>query len=172
MAKILVVDDQPDSVRLIGLVLQHNRHEVTTIDNPASAFIMLRGRPFDLVIADQNMPGMTGQALLDRVGQLFPKTARLMLTADPRMKDDKSLPYRVMHKPYKVEELRGLVEQLLKQAAGAKLATSLGGGAPTPAHVTPPHMTPASIKVDGAHGALPQIKPGSAPTPPNVKKTT
>lgn len=70
MAKILVVDDQPDSVRLIGMVLQHNRHEVTTIDNPASAFLALRGRQFDLVIADQNMPGMTGQQLLEKVGTL------------------------------------------------------------------------------------------------------
>lgn len=170
MAKILVVDDQPDSVRLIGLVLQHNRHEVTTIDNPASAFIMLRGRPFDLVIADQNMPGMTGQALLDRVGQLFPKTARLMLTADPRMKDDKSLPYRVMHKPYKVEELRALVETLLKAAAVGKPAP--GAMSPTPAHVTPPQMTPASVKLEGAHATPPHTRPGSAPTPPVVKKTT
>lgn len=113
MARVLIIDDVPETVRLVALLLQADKHEVVGVDTPARAFALMRVRPFDLVIADHNMPGMTGEALLERVGALWPKTARLMLTADPRVKNDGSHPYPVMHKPFKVTELRAQLGKLL-----------------------------------------------------------
>jgi CheY-like chemotaxis protein len=120
MARILVVDDHPDATRLIGLMFQRG-HEVFSANCAAVALDMLRQQSVDLVIADQNMPEMTGEALLERVGLLFPRVARLMLTADIRVKNDPSRPYRVIYRPFKSADLRGHVARLL-DTAGVKTA--------------------------------------------------
>ncbi len=113
MARILVVDDVPESVRLIELVLRADGNEVTTVTSPALAFEALRAQPTSLIIADQNMPGMTGETLLERVAALWPATRRLMLTADMRIDPKIDRGYRVMHKPFKLDALRDQVRGLL-----------------------------------------------------------
>jgi CheY-like chemotaxis protein len=112
MARILLVDDMPDAVRIVAMMLRGEHHEIVGVGSPDQALTALAREPFDLVIADQNMPGMTGDVLLARVGVLWPFTARLLLTADPRLRDGE-LPFPVMHKPFKLVELRALVSRLL-----------------------------------------------------------
>src|SRR2546423_32685 len=113
MARIVVLDDVPESVRLIGMVLQSEGHDVATVDSPARAFALLKLKPADLVIADQNMPGMTGEAFLERAAMLWPKMAMMLLTADMRIRPETPRPYPVMYKPFKIAELRELVKKLL-----------------------------------------------------------
>ena len=113
MARLLVVDDVVESVRLIAVVLQAEGHEVVTVESPARAFAFMKAKRVDLVIADHNMPGMSGEAFLERVALLWPKTAKLMLTADPRIKNEPTRPYPVVYKPFKLGELREQVNKLL-----------------------------------------------------------
>ena len=65
MARLLVVDDDPDTVRIITFRLQANGHRVigATSGHEALATVATRGRP-DVVILDVVMPDMTGPALL------------------------------------------------------------------------------------------------------------
>jgi DNA-binding response OmpR family regulator len=113
MARVLVVDDVPESVRLIEMVLRAEKHDVSIAESPQRGFTVLSEKPADLVIVDQNMPGMTGEAMLERVAMMWPHTARLMLTADPRIKNEEGRPYPVMHKPFKLAELRAMVVKLV-----------------------------------------------------------
>ena len=113
MARILVVDDVPDSVRLVAMLLRADKHEVITVESPASAFAILKHHEIDAIIADHNMPGMTGEAFLERVGTLWPHIARLMLTADPRVRNDAGREYPVAYKPFRAAELRAQVAMLL-----------------------------------------------------------
>jgi len=112
MARVIVVDDVPESVRLIEMVLRADKHDVTIADTPEGGLELLTTFPVDLVIVDQNMPRMTGESMLERVGLLWPHTARLMLTADPRIKNEDSRPYPVMYKPFRLPELRAMVTKL------------------------------------------------------------
>jgi two-component system response regulator GlrR len=113
MARVLVVDDHPDSLRMMSVALQAEKHVVVCVESPAAALATLRQERFDLVIADHNMPGMTGEALLERVGALHPQMGRLMLTADFRVKDEPGRGYTVMHRPFKLADLRDQVNKAL-----------------------------------------------------------
>jgi DNA-binding NtrC family response regulator len=59
------------------------------------------------------MPGMTGEALLELIQSRWPHMARLMLTADPRIKNDADRAYPVVYKPFRLPELRATVNSLL-----------------------------------------------------------
>ena len=116
MARVLVVDDIPESVSLISIVLQADGHECHAVSSPAQAFSLLTAKSFDLVISDQNMPGMTGESLLERVAQLWPQCARLMLTADPRIRNEPDRGYPVVYKPFRLPQLRTAVTELLAKS--------------------------------------------------------
>lgn len=65
MAKILVVDDEPVTNRLLSLMLQRNNHTVWTANNGVEALSCLDKTSIDLMITDINMPDMNGLALLE-----------------------------------------------------------------------------------------------------------
>ena len=65
MARLLVVDDDPDTVRIVTFRLQAKGHRVIGATSAKEALdtVSARGRP-DVVILDVTMPDMTGLALL------------------------------------------------------------------------------------------------------------
>jgi CheY-like chemotaxis protein len=65
MARLLVVDDDPDTVRIVTFRLQSKGHRVVGATSAQEALdtVSARGRP-DVVILDVTMPDMTGLDLL------------------------------------------------------------------------------------------------------------
>jgi DNA-binding response OmpR family regulator len=64
-ARILVVDDEPDTLGLIELTLQTAGFSVRTAANGDQALKILLDDTFDLLLLDIMMPGMTGFDLLE-----------------------------------------------------------------------------------------------------------
>ena len=64
-ARILVVDDEPDTLGLIELTLQTAGYSVRTAGNGDQALGILTGDTFDLLLLDNMKPGMTGFDLLE-----------------------------------------------------------------------------------------------------------
>lgn len=60
MAHILIVDDEEAIRDLIKEVLAINGHSFDMAANGAEALEKIRGKKYDLVIMDRNMPKMTG----------------------------------------------------------------------------------------------------------------
>jgi CheY-like chemotaxis protein len=58
-AKVLVVDDDPDIVETLRLVLESAGYEVETAGNPPQAFDKLQGFTPDLILLDVMMPDGT-----------------------------------------------------------------------------------------------------------------
>ncbi len=65
MARVLVVDDDPDTVRIVTFRLQSKGHRVIGTTSPQEALdaVAARGRP-DVVVLDVSMPEMSGMELL------------------------------------------------------------------------------------------------------------
>lgn len=73
-AKILVIDDEPFIIQMLGRILRH--HDVTTASSGASALELLeRDSAFGVVLCDLMMPELTGMELYDRIKQQNPDLA-------------------------------------------------------------------------------------------------
>ena len=74
--RILIVDDEPDTLGLIELTLQTADYSVRTAANSDQALTIILNDTFDLLLLDIMMPGMTGfdlvQTLHDRQVEIPP----------------------------------------------------------------------------------------------------
>jgi DNA-binding response OmpR family regulator len=124
MARILVVDDEPDIVRIVTKIMESRGHEVqTAIDGPSAIAEVARSRP-DVVILDLNLPGIDGfevcrQLKGDPATRAIPV---LMMTAAYVSVDDAHHGERVgadeyIIKPFLRDILVHNVERLLRVSA-------------------------------------------------------
>ncbi|PKN89906.1 MAG: hypothetical protein CVU45_05265, partial [Chloroflexi bacterium HGW-Chloroflexi-7] len=58
--KILIVDDDVETLRLVGLMLQRQGYQIVAANNGTQAISMARAEPPDLIILDVMMPDMDG----------------------------------------------------------------------------------------------------------------
>jgi signal transduction histidine kinase len=77
---VLVLDDEPKVLSGLKRALRKEPYELLCATSAEEAFAILQERPIDVVISDQDMPGMTGTAFLAQVRQAYPSTCRFMLT--------------------------------------------------------------------------------------------
>ncbi len=82
--RILVVDDDPDMLLLIGSALRHSTgfaSEVFVTNTPEEALEKAEKQPFDIVVADYQMPKMNGLELLSEFRRRHPGVLRVLMTA-------------------------------------------------------------------------------------------
>ena len=63
---ILIVDDEKNIRRTLGLVLEGEGYEVSTVGSAEDGLKTLESEAIDLVILDIKWPGMTGVELLQK----------------------------------------------------------------------------------------------------------
>lgn len=120
VAKILVVEDDPEIRDLMQLMLEQEGHDVTTaVDGPLALDIVAeRGLRPDLIMVDFNLPnGMDGiEVIADLRGKLRTKVPAIILTGDISTDAFQSIGMQdCIHfsKPIKAIELLGAIERLL-----------------------------------------------------------
>jgi PAS domain S-box-containing protein len=80
-ARVLVVDDDPDVRRFIVDFLEDSGYDVAAaVDGPSGLRILAEQGPFDLVLLDFAMPGMTGSEVARAVRADNPTQPVLMMT--------------------------------------------------------------------------------------------
>ena len=80
MVKILWVDDEIELLRPHVFFLKGKGYEVDTCNNGYDAIDMVRATPYDLIILDEMMPGMTGLETLPLIKEVRPTTPVIMVT--------------------------------------------------------------------------------------------
>jgi CheY-like chemotaxis protein len=60
MAKILVVDDEPDIIRFVTKILESRGHQVVTASDGPDALMRVTNDAPDVVVLDLNIPRMDG----------------------------------------------------------------------------------------------------------------
>ena len=80
--RIMIVDDEPDMLMLLKMIIQDNtQYEVETTNNPAECLELLKQSRFDLVITDLKMPGIDGMELFKELRELIPDLPVIIITA-------------------------------------------------------------------------------------------
>ena len=77
---ILLIDDELKILQVLRHVLENEGYEVLSASVPEDSLDMLRQNPVDVIICDQNMPGMKGIEVLKHASQISPDAARILLT--------------------------------------------------------------------------------------------
>jgi len=121
VARILVVDDEPEIVRFIRRALENEGHQVSICTDGAEGLCRAVADRPDLVVLDLLMPGVTGQAVL---GGLLAQNADqkvLVLSAaadvDTRVACLERGAVDFLAKPFSVRELVARVRARLQVAA-------------------------------------------------------
>jgi pilus assembly protein CpaE len=123
--KILIVDDDLDTLRLVGLMLQRQGYQISAANNGEQGLEKaLQERP-DLILLDLMMPGMDGYEVARRL-RSNPTTTTipiLMFTAKTQL-DDKVVGFEAgaddyLTKPTHPSELQAHVRALLARATKA-----------------------------------------------------
>jgi len=78
--RILIVDDEPDICRLLERFLVSDGYSCTTAASAKEALQLLASEPYDLLISDIMMPGMSGIEMLIELRALYPDLAVIMVT--------------------------------------------------------------------------------------------
>ncbi|MGE5316421.1 MAG: sigma-54-dependent transcriptional regulator [Chloroflexota bacterium] len=69
---VLILDDETDFTQELQEYLQLRDFEVYTAATPGDGFASMRRRPYDLLILDVRLPGMSGLDILKQVRKLYP----------------------------------------------------------------------------------------------------
>lgn len=80
--QILVVDDEPNMLRLLRTILMDKTgYEVMTTNNPLEVSKLLQENPFDAVVTDLKMPLVDGMDLIDIIKKIDDKLPIIIITA-------------------------------------------------------------------------------------------
>lgn len=102
--RVLLVDDAPDVLVVVGAFLQGGGYEVVRAHSAEAALTVLAGdETLDVLVTDHGMPGMSGLELLERAGTLRPGLPVVVITtqmADFSMTIRHREDVRVLAKPF------------------------------------------------------------------------
>ncbi|MBL8953476.1 MAG: response regulator [Myxococcaceae bacterium] len=82
--RVLVVDDDPELAMMVRDVLQKGGFE-TWVAEPLHAERVFEAKPFDLLITDKNMPGLSGYELIGQLRGRYPHLPVVMMSAYPEL---------------------------------------------------------------------------------------
>ena len=118
MAKILIVDDNPEVLKLIANILETNDYEVETVSRGESAIKRMDSNDYDMVLTDLMMPDIDGMQVLEHVKSRASRTMCIILTGHGTIKSSvnaiKKGAFDYITKPVSASELLIIVEKALK----------------------------------------------------------
>jgi len=126
--KVLIVEDDIDSLELLRIVLENSGAEVKAVDRSSKAVEELSKNRFDLMISDLGLPGMDGHDLIREVrGELgidaehLPAIALSGYVAEDDRHRSLSNGFQLhLQKPLDISTLAGTISDLLKRYASDK----------------------------------------------------
>ena len=116
--KILIVDDDPSLLRLLGIRLAAAGYQVESAENAKVALGILKTYHPQLVISDLRMEGMDGMALFEQIRIQHPSMPVIIMTAHGTIPDainaTKQGVFSFLTKPFESQQLLSTVKQALR----------------------------------------------------------
>jgi DNA-binding NtrC family response regulator len=130
MAKVLIVDDDAVSCRLLSEVLTQDGVTVVWDTDPRQALARIGAETIDLAVLDIRMPEMNGIELLRRLRSTLPELPVIVMTGfgsvDTAVEAISAGAVDYVSKPMNVDEIRATVRRALDRHAEVQAALPLG----------------------------------------------
>jgi two-component system response regulator PilR (NtrC family) len=124
MPTILIVDDEPNIIEILEIVLQDEGMTVLKAASVREALAVLNDHEVDLVISDIRMPDLSGVELLRQAKQIAPEAVFIMITAfattETAIEALQHGAFDYITKPFRMEELRAVIHSALEKKNSRK----------------------------------------------------
>jgi CheY-like chemotaxis protein len=127
-SRVLVVDDDPDMRTLIATVLREPAYEVVLCGDAETGLVRARDKkPYDVIICDFMLPGMSGLELIQRLreNRMTAKVPILMISAHTNyLMEERAKVAGANHflnKPFTLSQLRSALDILLQNKGESAL---------------------------------------------------
>lgn len=119
---ILIVEDTPDILDVVSLLLEQEGYTVHKAESCARGFDILLKNRVDLIITDLMLPGMTGLEFIHKVRRvvnydLIPVVAMSAFDHKYLTAAAQAGATRILHKPEDLDQLVPTVNQLMRDSA-------------------------------------------------------
>jgi CheY-like chemotaxis protein len=115
--RVLIIEDEDEIRELLRMLVTFWGYEAEVARNAEEGLALFDQSPYDLVLTDLSMPGMTGRDVIEHVRHRQPPPGVVMITGSATRLDDEWARERdimLVRKPFVHEELRRVVGHVLK----------------------------------------------------------
>ncbi|MCW3097608.1 MAG: two component, sigma54 specific, transcriptional regulator, Fis family [Chthonomonadaceae bacterium] len=114
---ILIADDEPNIRRVFEAMFTKEGYTVFTAENGKRALDIAAANPIDVLVSDLIMPDMNGVELLQRVKEMHPNCAAIIVTAYGTIKSAVEAmrygAFTYLSKPFDIDEVRVVLKQAI-----------------------------------------------------------
>ncbi len=112
---ILLVDDEPDVLLALRRTLRPGGYRLLTTTTPYEVASILAREAVDLVLTDNDMPGMKGVELLAEIRRTHPTVVRMLITGRSTLESaleavNRGEVLRYFEKPWEPDKLRAEID--------------------------------------------------------------
>ncbi len=127
---VLCVDDEPQVLAGLRNALRKHPFTILTATSGNQALELLAGHDVEVVVSDEQMPGMAGSELLSLVRERYPETIRIILTGQASLEAairaiNEGEVYRFLSKPCNAAELAVTIQNALQLRDLARASSRL-----------------------------------------------
>jgi two-component system response regulator HydG len=117
-ARILIVDDEPDTCANLSDILTDLGYQVDTANDGFAALDLVKKNAYDIALLDLRMPGMDGLELYRKIRQISAETVAIVVTAYASSDTAQSVlstgAWKIVPKPVNIGNLLNLVALALE----------------------------------------------------------
>ena len=124
MAKILVIDDQPNVRAFLEILVRQQGHDVVLAENGWEGLQLYRQEHPDVILLDLNMPELDGVTVLRQIRSVDLRQPVIILTGDSAPETERQVRAlgvsEFMLKGSSLHLLAGTLKRLIKTSASAR----------------------------------------------------
>jgi DNA-binding response OmpR family regulator len=172
MARVLVVDDDPWTQRMVSSVLGHAGHQVKLAGDGWEGLLAADGTVPDLLVVKVKLPSADGWKLVETLrARAEMASLRVLYLAPFTELDRRGTGFRadsdeVLVTPFRLEDLRARVDHLLGDPTTAPRAATPAGATPVPAVTPAAELDEDTVKMSVAEAAPAADEASLAAAPP------
>lgn len=114
MPCVLVADDTTEFAEMLRATLEGAGFDVVTAYSGPAALAAMRNHEVDAAVLDVLMPGISGDAVADRLRRLYPELPIVLMTGDAGIPFVATTDAPVLRKPFRHEDLVDTIRGLLQ----------------------------------------------------------
>ena len=127
--KVLIVDDEPNAIRVLSMILKEEGYDVLEASNVDNAIHVVRNKAVDAIITDLKMPAKDGYQLFEHISEHYPDMPVMFLTAygtvESAVDAMRSGAYYYFIKPPDYPQLKSVLARAIEQHVIKKEFASL-----------------------------------------------